>query len=122
MHPSDLEIDDHEIDAQTHVVELGGQIDLYSAPEFKQRTLEVIGRGKKQVVIDLSRVSFMDSTGLSVLVGALKRLRRMNGSLTVVAPDEGIRRLFEMTGLDGSFLVCRSQEEALETLTGPRGA
>jgi anti-sigma B factor antagonist len=116
----DLQIDDQEIDAETHLIEVDGQIDLYSAPEFKERTLGVIESGKKRVVVDLSGVTFMDSTGLSVLVGALKRLRLMDGRLTIVATDDDIRRIFEITGLDRSFTLCRCREEALEALPGAR--
>jgi anti-sigma B factor antagonist len=73
-------------------------------------------------VVDLSGVTFMDSTGLSVLVGALKRLRLMDGRLTVVAPDDDLRRIFEVTGLDRSFTLCRRREDALEVLAGIRPA
>jgi anti-sigma B factor antagonist len=114
----DLQIADHEIDGETHVIEVDGQIDLYSAPEFKERTLGVIERGTRRVVVDLSGVTFMDSTGLSVLIGAFKRLRLLDGRLTIVVADDDIRRIFEVTGLDGSFTLCRSREEALEALAG----
>jgi anti-sigma B factor antagonist len=116
----ELQIADHEIDGDTHVIDVDGQIDLYSAPEFKERTLGVIEQGKKRVVVDLSGVTFMDSTGLSVLVGALKRLRLLDGRLTIVAPDDDIRRIFEVTGLDRSFTLCRDREDALEALAGAR--
>ena len=116
----DLQIDDHEIDPETHVIDVAGQIDLYSAPEFKERTLRVIERGKRRIVVDLSGVTFMDSTGLSVLVGAFKRLRLMDGRLAIVATDDDIRRIFEITGLDRSFTLCRGREDALEALAGAR--
>lgn len=118
----DLEIKDHAIDAETHVIEVNGQIDLYSAPEFKERTLSAIERGKKRLVVDLSGVTFIDSTALSVLVGALKRLRLLDGGLTIVADDDNIRRIFEVTGLHRSFTLCRCREDALEVLAGARPA
>ena len=57
------------------MIELGGEIDLYTAPEFKERMVELIEGGKKQIVVDLSEATFIDSTTLGVLVGGVKRLR-----------------------------------------------
>jgi anti-sigma B factor antagonist len=113
---TELQVQDRELDAHTHLIELAGQVDLYSAPEFKQRTAEVIEQGKSRLIVDLTQVTFMDSTGLSVLVGALKRLRLMGGALAIVATDEGTLRLFEMTGLDASFPISESRDEAVAAL------
>ena len=68
-------IEDEAIDDATHVIELGGEVDLYTAPEFKERMVELIESGKKQIVVDLSKATFIDSTTLGVLVGGVKRLR-----------------------------------------------
>jgi anti-anti-sigma factor len=68
-------IEDQSIDDSTHVIELGGEVDLYTAPEFKERMVELIESGKKQIVVDLSKATFIDSTTLGVLVGGVKRLR-----------------------------------------------
>jgi anti-sigma B factor antagonist len=118
----DLQIADYALDERTRVIEVGGQVDLYSAPEFKQRTARVIGEGAECVIIDLSRVTFMDSTGLGVLVGALKRMRAARAELLLVVTDYDIERLFELTGLDGSFEVYRSRADALEKLALRRDA
>jgi anti-sigma B factor antagonist len=117
----DLQIADYALDRRTHVIEVEGQVDLYSAPEFKQRTARVIGDGAKCVLIDLSRVTFMDSTGLGVLVGALKRLRAARADMLLVVTDYDIERLFELTGLDGSFRIFRSRDDALEQLALSHG-
>ena len=76
----------------------------------------MLDQGKRHVLVDLSRVTFMDSTGLGVLVGMLKRLRNARGSLALVVTDYDIERLFELTGLDGSFKIFRTRDEALESL------
>ena len=68
-------IEDEAVDDTTHVIELGGEVDLYTAPEFKERMVELIESGKKQIVVDLSQATFIDSTTLGVLVGGVKRLR-----------------------------------------------
>ena len=111
-------IEDHEIDAATHVIELGGEVDLYTAPEFKERMVQVIEQGKKQVVVDLSKATFIDSTTLGVLVGGVKRLRPAGGSLAIVCADQNICKIFEITGLDRVFPIHKSRDEALVALAG----
>jgi anti-sigma B factor antagonist len=105
---------DQEIDADTHVIELGGEVDLYTAPEFKERMVKVIDGGKKRVVVDLSKATFIDSTTLGVLVGGVKRLRPNGGALTIVCTDQNICKIFEITGLDRVFTIHATREEALE--------
>ena len=83
-------IQDEAVDDTTHVIELGGEVDLYTAPEFKERMVELIESGKKQIVVDLSKATFIDSTTLGVLVGGVKRLRPAGGSLALVCTDENI--------------------------------
>ena len=107
-------INDEEIDADTHVIELGGEVDLYTAPEFKERLLSVVADGKKQIVVDLSKATFIDSTTLGVLVGGVKRLRPTGGALTLVCTDQNITKIFEITGLDRVFPIYKSRDEALQ--------
>ena len=106
-------IHDEEVDADTHVIELGGEVDLYTAPEFKERMVQVIDGGKKQVVVDLSKATFIDSTTLGVLVGGVKRLRPVGGSLALVCSDQNILKIFEITGLDRVFPIHESRDQAL---------
>ena len=109
-------IDDESVDAETHVIELGGEVDLYTAPEFKERLVQVIEDGKKQLVVDLSKATFIDSTTLGVLVGGVKRLRPSGGSLALVCTDQNITKIFEITGLDRVFPIHGSREEALDAV------
>jgi len=111
-----FQISDTEIDDTTHVIELGGEVDLYTAPEFKERMVQVIEDGKKHVVVDLSKATFIDSTTLGVLVGGVKRLRPAGGSLTLVCTDPNICKIFEITGLDRVFSIHDSRDDALSTL------
>ena len=115
-------IDDESIDAETHVIELGGEVDLYTAPEFKERLVQVIEDGKKQLVVDLSKATFIDSTTLGVLVGGVKRLRPSGGSLALVCTDQNITKIFEITGLDRVFPIHTSREEALSAVAAGEGA
>ena len=114
-------IDDESIDAETHVIELGGEVDLYTAPEFKERLVQVIEDGKKQLVVDLSKATFIDSTTLGVLVGGVKRLRPSGGSLALVCTDQNISKIFEITGLDRVFPIHGSREEALASVAAGEG-
>ena len=111
-------INDEEIDADTHVIELGGEVDLYTAPEFKQQLLDVIGKGGKNVIVDFSDTTFIDSTTLGVLVGGVKRLRTNDGQLSLVCSDRNITKIFEITGLDRVFTIHGTREEAVNALGG----
>ena len=109
-------INDEEIDSGTHVIELGGEVDLYTAPEFKERMVELIESGKKRIVVDLSQATFIDSTTLGVLVGGVKRLRPGGGHLALVCTDQNISKIFEITRLDRVFPIHSSREEALRAV------
>jgi anti-sigma B factor antagonist len=99
-----------------YVISLAGEVDLYTAPEFKQQLLEVIGNGGKQVVIDFTNTTFIDSTTLGVLVGGVKRLRTNGGQLSLVCSDRNITKIFEITGLDRVFTIYGTRDEALSQI------
>jgi anti-sigma B factor antagonist len=99
----------------TYVIALTGEIDLYTAPEFKQQLLDVIGQGAKHVVVDLTDTTFIDSTTLGVLVGGVKRLRPNDGQLSIVCSDRNITKIFEITGLNRVFPIHATRPEALES-------
>ncbi|MBE0528798.1 MAG: STAS domain-containing protein [Thermoleophilia bacterium] len=100
------------------IVILEGEIDIYSAPEFKEVLVTGIEGGATRVIVDLSRVTFIDSTALGVLVSGAKRVRPRNGSLDIVCTDENIIRIFEITGLDRIFGIFPSRGEALKVAPG----
>ena len=102
-----------KVDESTYVIALAGEVDLYTAPEFKQQLLDVIGEGGTEVVVDFSDTTFIDSTTLGVLVGGVKRLRAQDGRLSLVCSDRNIRKIFEITGLDRVFTIYPTRDEAL---------
>ena len=110
-----FDIKTEELEGQTYVIALGGEVDLYTAPEFKQQLLEVIRQGAKDVVVDFSDTTFIDSTTLGVLVGGVKRLRAQDGRLSLVCSDRNITKIFEITGLDRVFAIHPTREAALGT-------
>jgi anti-sigma B factor antagonist len=100
-----------------YVISLAGEVDLYTAPEFKQQLLDVIGKGAKEVIVDFTSTTFIDSTTLGVLVGGVKRLRQNDGQLSLVCSDRNITKIFEITGLDRVFTIHATREEALGAQT-----
>jgi anti-sigma B factor antagonist len=108
-----FDIKTERLDDKSYVIALAGEVDLYTAPEFKQQLLDVIAQGAKDVVVDLSETTFIDSTTLGVLVGGVKRLRTNDGQLSLVCSDRNITKIFEITGLDRVFTIYGSRDEAL---------
>ena len=102
-----------KVDDTTYVISLTGEVDLYTAPEFKQQLLNVIAEGGKDVVVDFTNTTFIDSTTLGVLVGGVKRLRTEDGRLSLVCSDRNITKIFEITGLDRVFTIYTTRDEAL---------
>jgi anti-sigma B factor antagonist len=94
------------------VVAVGGEIDVYTAPKLRDRLVELINSGHYHLVINLEGVDFLDSTGLGVLVGALKRVRSHQGSLRLVCTQERLLKIFRITGLAKVFPIYASVEEA----------
>jgi anti-sigma B factor antagonist len=100
------------------VVAVSGEVDVYSAPELKESLTKLLQTGAKSIVVDLSDVAFLDSTGLGALVEARAATSEAGGSLPVVCSHERILKLFTITGLDGVFSIHGSVDEALASLQG----
>jgi anti-sigma B factor antagonist len=97
------------------VVEVGGEIDIASAPELRECLHQMIDAGSRRLVVDLRQVSFIDSMGLGVLVGATRRLRGLghDGSIQLVCSDGLVLRVLRVTGLDRLFPVHATLFDAL---------
>jgi anti-sigma B factor antagonist len=111
-----FEIQTEKLKDDAYLISLSGEVDLYTAPEFKQQLLEVVGQGGKDVVVDFSNTTFIDSTTLGVLVGGVKRLRPSGGQLSLVCSDRNITKIFEITGLDKVFPIYGTRNEAVEQI------
>ena len=108
-----FDINTEQLSEDAYVISLAGEVDLYTAPEFKQQLLDVVGKGAKSVIVDFSDTTFIDSTTLGVLVGGVKRLRTNDGQLSLVCSDRNITKIFEITGLDRVFSIYASRDEAV---------
>ncbi len=109
-------ITEHPTDDERHVLAVRGEIDLFTAPELKQVLAEAIEAGRVRIVVDLTNTTFLDSTALGVLIGAVKRLRSRDGALAIVNIDDNIAKTFEITGLDQIFTIVPTREEAVDAV------
>ncbi len=95
------------------VLSVGGEIDVYTAPQLRQRLIELVEQGSQHIVVDMEQVEFLDSTGLGVLVGGLKRVRALDGSLRLVCAQERILKIFRITGLEKVFGIYPTVDDAI---------
>ncbi len=108
----DLRLDVSERDGWA-VLSVGGEVDVATAPRLREQLIELVNGGHHRIVVDLSEVEFLDSTGLGVLVGALKRVRTHDGDLALVCTESRILKVFEITGLTKVFAMHKSVDEAV---------
>jgi anti-sigma B factor antagonist len=108
----DLKLDHHSKDG-IEVVDVEGEIDVYTAPRLRELLIELVNLGHYQLVVNMEKVEFLDSTGLGVLVGGLKRVRAHDGSLDLVCTQERILKIFRITGLTKVFGIHDSVDEAI---------
>ncbi|MGN7247988.1 STAS domain-containing protein [Janibacter anophelis] len=85
---------------EVNIVHVSGEIDVTSAAVLRDALEALIADGRRRLTLDLGEVTFMDSTGLGIVVGRLKKLTRHGGVLTVAADHERVLRVFTITGLD----------------------
>jgi len=109
-----LAIEKKAASANAFLVGLDGEIDLYSAAQLKPELAALVEQDIKYIVINLEKVTYLDSTGLGILLGILKKLRERGGDLLIVAPSSRIVRVFEITGLVKIFNIYASEAEALD--------
>ncbi len=108
----DLTLTTGDRDGRT-VVSVGGEIDVYTAPKLRDQITELVADGSYHIVIDMEAVEFLDSTGLGVLVGGLKKVRAHDGSLELVCTQDRLLKIFRITGLAKVFAIHDSVESAL---------
>jgi anti-sigma B factor antagonist len=111
----DVKVED--ADPGLAVLVVGGEVDYEVSPQLKARLMKAIKAGTRRLVLDLTDVSFIDSTAIGVIAGAVERLDEMGGgSVAVVSTHEKVMQIFEITGLDNVLTVHASREDALAAL------
>jgi anti-sigma B factor antagonist len=108
----DLDVSTREESGRVIVVAIG-EVDVYTAPQLDAELSRLTGEGRTDLVVDLARVDFLDSTGLSVLVKALKRVREADGRLDVVVTADRVAKVFRITGLDALIPLHASVADAV---------
>jgi len=108
----DLTLETRDVDGRT-IVAVGGEIDVYTAPKLRDKITELVAAGVYDLVIDMEAVEFLDSTGLGVLVGGLKKVRAHDGSLALICNQDRLLKIFRITGLAKVFVIHESTEAAL---------
>jgi anti-sigma B factor antagonist len=108
----DLKLEHHTTDG-IEVVDVEGEIDVYTAPRLRELLIDLVNGGHYQLVVNMEKVEFLDSTGLGVLVGGLKRVRAHDGSLDLVCTQERILKIFRITGLTKVFGIHDGVDEAI---------
>ena len=114
--PPEFALSEESLDGDRHVVAVRGEIDLFTAPELKQKLTDAIEADKTRIVVDLTETTFLDSTALGVLIGAVKRLRSRDGALVIVNVDQNIAKTFEITGLNQIFTIVDQREQGIAAL------
>ena len=112
----ELEIPDTDVDGWT-VVAASGEIDVAAAPALRDRLGSLVDEGTHRIVVDLEGVDFIDSTGLGVLVGAVRRARGADGDVRLVCTNSRLLKVFGVTGLDAVFVIAGSVTEAVAAAT-----
>jgi anti-sigma B factor antagonist len=95
------------------IVSLHGELDVASAPSLRERLIDLVSQGSNNLILDLEGLDFLDSTGLGVIISALKRTRTNGGDLRLVCTQSRIHRLFEITALDQAFPLHPSHDAAI---------
>ncbi len=114
-----FELGEEPSDAGAHVISVSGEIHVSTAPSLSQRLHTIIESGKTTLVLDLSSVEFIDSTGLSVLLNGLRLVNQRDGRLALVCANPTVLRLFHITRLDTTFDIFGDRAAAIAHVTQP---
>jgi anti-sigma B factor antagonist len=109
-----MEIDVREVD-KVVILDINGEIDLYNAPEIKSKITELTEQGKNDIIINLKKVSYIDSSGIGVLISSLSSLKKAGGSLKIINVYDSVKKVFELTKLTSFFDIYGSEEEAMKS-------
>ena len=115
----DLKLGHHAKDG-IEVIDVQGEIDMYTAPRLRELLIDLVSKGSYQLVVNLDKVGFLDSTGLGVLVGGLKRVRAHDGSLDLVCTQQRILKILKITGLTEVFAIYETVDQAIAAAKGRR--
>jgi anti-sigma B factor antagonist len=114
-------VQERVVDDRATIVAVEGEIHVSTAPEFSAMLSAIVDGGPTSLVLDLTGVMFIDSTGLSVLLSALRQVTHAGGQMAVVCSNPTVLRLFEITRLDTTFDIHAALEPALAAVQAAAG-
>lgn len=109
---ADLKIETRMVGGKP-VLDLTGEVDSYNSPKLRETMVALIEEGNPHLLINMTGVDYIDSTGLGTLVGGLKRASEKNGTIRIVCPNEQIYKVFNITGLVKVFSIFDNEQAAL---------
>lgn len=109
-------VESGRLDGARALISLRGEVDIYTAPRFKEQLIALLDEGVTELVIDLSGVTFIDSTALGIMIGGVRRLHDVDGRMALVVATRPVARVLTITGLDRVFTIHATREEALAAL------
>lgn len=112
----DFALSEERLANGAYVVAVAGEVDIFTAPDLKRTIAQAIEDGARLLVVDLTQTRFLDSTALGVLIGAVKRLRPLDGRLAIVNTEPSTAKTFQITGLDRIFTIVATRDEALKAV------
>lgn len=98
----------------SQIIRLSGELDIHSAPDFKDEVLKIINDGYTNIIIDLDELNFLDSRGLGVFIGISRSIKEKNGNFKLICANQPILKIFQRTGLVDVFNLFNTEEEALK--------
>lgn len=115
MMESHLEIEVHSrpVSDGVHLVEVSGEIDLYTGPKVKNCIHDLIDAGTYRLIVSLENVRYMDSTGLGILMSALKRVEEKGGRIVIICKNARVLKIFKLTGFVHTFSIFDGEAEAI---------
>jgi anti-sigma B factor antagonist len=115
---TEFAVESEQLDGGVALIALRGEVDIYTAPRFKERLIQVLDGGVRALVVDLSGVTFIDSTALGVMIGGVRRIHDVGGSMALVVATRPVERVLSVTGLDRVFIIHGTREEAVAAVGG----
>jgi anti-sigma B factor antagonist len=111
----DFAASDEALDSRTHLVSVRGEIDLFTAPEFKQHVNAALDSGRPLLIVDLGGATFIDSSSLGIIIAANRRMAERDGRLVIACDVQSILSTLRITGLDGMLEIVPTRDTALAT-------
>lgn len=112
----ELKIEPKTVDEKTVILKLSGEMDIYSAPKLKEQAADLIKEGKSRLLLEMTELKYIDSSGLGVLVAAMTRAKENGGVLCLISPTRPVCRLLEIIGLDQILKCYPNVEDAIKAI------